>query len=193
MSLRRDKQVLEAGKNTLKQVLEVGAKTVATEKLASFKELLKYDPDRGGIPGLTFPKPRFWELKDDDDPDPEKYVKGDVLSYMPYKENQELIILSDGYVFDPIWLKAYLTWRKTRAHPMDSRSSVTDNELHEMGLTPNDVSEDYFNAREEVIQYLIQGDDPMSSPLRSLVRHLRDDTYVTVSYTHLTLPTSDLV
>jgi hypothetical protein len=71
--------------------------------------------------------------------DPDKMVKGDIMTLEEFGEKEEVILLSDGNVFNVNALANWFKTRKTRGHPLNPRYVATDTELEELGLTPEDV------------------------------------------------------
>ena len=95
---------------------------------------IRSGPD-GGV--LYIPRPIWSFVRSDDDPN--KKVEADSITQEEFRNGQELIVLNDGYVFDKNALSQWLRTRKTRKSPLSPSYNVTDRELSELGLTPEDV------------------------------------------------------
>ena len=125
----------------------------ATNTVVKFQNLKDYEG--GGRParvpyGVTVPPPRWSWVPSEKQPS--EKVKGDSITHDEFTDNQEVIILGDGHVYDPKALKKWFETAKTRAHPHNRNYVATDEELEELGLTPKDVTPPW--TRDSLLEFL---------------------------------------
>lgn len=67
-------------------------------------------------------------------------VKGDVISQAEFVEGEELIVLSNGHVYNRAELARWFRSRKTRKDPVDPSYYATKTELEELDLYPDEIA-----------------------------------------------------